>query len=528
MKFTNPLPQFKKCIIFFSVGISCSILACLLRTINPMKLILDQEIRMTPNSLIFELWRKPIVDVYMKIYIFNITNAEEFLEGGVKLKVEEVGPYVYQEILENTNVTWHENSTISFVPKRKIVYIPELSIGNPEVDMVFAPNIPMLGAFSTLHDAGFFVNYPLNSLINLLNSKPILHLTVHDYLWGYEDTLIHLASNIMPSFINFGKFGLLDRMYDEGNNVVLMNIGHNENMTEEEGRYLSIQLYNGSPGMSQWGYREDNGNETYPENTICNLIRGSTEGELFPAYLDKRAVFRIFRKAFCRTIPIVFKEEVVAENGLGGYLYSMSDNFLDTPDENPDNTCYCKKKGKCLKKGLSDMTPCYYSIPAAMSLPHFLHADPSLQENIEGINPDPEKHTTKIILEPIIGFPMKVNSKVQINLVMHPVQYNSQIEIFNNLVIPLFWSDLVIPQVPSDLLFLVRLLLQIGPLMQEVLIWLLAIAGVTMFVLLITTLWTTKQQQQSLPVDRRDSYDLRVPLHYGQYTTIQILSAIKN
>lgn len=54
-------------------------------------------------------------------------------------------------------------------------------------------------------------------------------------------------------------------MYDEGNNIVLMNVGHNENMTEEEGRYLSIQLYNGSPGMSQWGYREDNGNETYPE-----------------------------------------------------------------------------------------------------------------------------------------------------------------------------------------------------------------------------------------------------------------------
>ncbi|XP_043595440.1 scavenger receptor class B member 1-like isoform X2 [Bombus pyrosoma] len=461
MKFTNPLPQFKKCIIFFSVGISCSILACLLRTINPMKLILNQELQMTPNSLIFELWRKPIVDVYIKIYIFNITNAEEFLEGGVKLKVEEVGPYVYQEILENTNVTWHENSTISYVPKRKIVYVPELSIGNPEVDTVFAPNIPML-------------------------------------------------------------------MYDEGNNVVLMNIGHNENMTEEEGRYLSIQLYNGSPGMSQWGYREDNGNETYPEKTICNLIRGSTEGELFPAYLDKHAAFRIFRKAFCRTIPIVFKEEVVAENGLDGYLYSMSDNFLDTPDENPDNTCYCKKKGKCLKKGLADITPCYYSIPAAMSLPHFLHADPSLQENIEGINPDPEKHTTKIILEPTIGFPMKVNSKIQINLVMHPVQYNSQIKLFNNLVIPLFWSDLVIPQVPSDLLFLVKLLLQVGPIMQEVLIWLLAIAGVTMFVLLITTLWTTKQQQQSLPVDRRDSYDLRVPLHYGQYTTIKILSAIKN
>lgn len=102
-------------------------------------------------------------------------------------------------------------------------------------------------------------------------------------------------------------------------------------------------------------------NSSHYRNTICNLIRGSTEGELFPAHLDKRAAFRIFRKAFCRTIPIVFKEEVVAENGLDGYLYSMSDNFLDTPDANPDNTCYCKKKGKCLKKGLTDMTPCYYS-----------------------------------------------------------------------------------------------------------------------------------------------------------------------
>lgn len=57
-------------------------------------------------------------------------------------------------------------------------------------------------------------------------------------------------------------------MYDEGENVILMNIGKNKNMTEEEGRYLSIQSYNGSPGMSQWGYREEDGNETYPEYEI--------------------------------------------------------------------------------------------------------------------------------------------------------------------------------------------------------------------------------------------------------------------
>ena len=78
--------------------------------------------------------------------------------------------------------------------------------------------------------------------------------------------------------------------------------------------------------------------------------------------MDKRAVFRIFRRAFCRTLPLVFKDEIIdPELGLRGYHYKFADNFLDTPDENPDNECYCRKMDKCLKKGLSDLTPCYYS-----------------------------------------------------------------------------------------------------------------------------------------------------------------------
>lgn len=45
---------------------------------------------------IYELWRKPPVDLYLKVYLFNVTNAEAFLRGEEKLKVEEVGPYVYK------------------------------------------------------------------------------------------------------------------------------------------------------------------------------------------------------------------------------------------------------------------------------------------------------------------------------------------------------------------------------------------------------------------------------------------------
>lgn len=51
---------------------------------------------MSPNSLLFSLWKSPPINIYLYLYIFNITNPVEFLSGKEKLKVQEVGPYVYQ------------------------------------------------------------------------------------------------------------------------------------------------------------------------------------------------------------------------------------------------------------------------------------------------------------------------------------------------------------------------------------------------------------------------------------------------
>lgn len=40
-------------------------------------------------------------------------------------------------------------------------------------------------------------------------------------------------------------------------------------------------------------------------------------------------------------------------------------------------------------------------IPAAVSLPHFLNADPSLLEEVDGLHPDKEKHETYVILQQV-------------------------------------------------------------------------------------------------------------------------------
>lgn len=52
---------------------------------------------MAEGGEIFELWKSPTVDLYCKVYLFNITNADAYLAGhDDKLKMVEVGPYVYK------------------------------------------------------------------------------------------------------------------------------------------------------------------------------------------------------------------------------------------------------------------------------------------------------------------------------------------------------------------------------------------------------------------------------------------------
>lgn len=55
-----------------------------------------QEIVLRPASRTFKWWKQPPINPLMKVYIYNVTNADEFLIDGAKPIVEELGPYVYR------------------------------------------------------------------------------------------------------------------------------------------------------------------------------------------------------------------------------------------------------------------------------------------------------------------------------------------------------------------------------------------------------------------------------------------------
>jgi scavenger receptor class B, member 1 len=80
-----------------------------------------QEMKLKPNSQVFESWRVPPLPMVFDIYLFNWTNPEDFTNHSTKPILQELGPYRFKEKKENVDITWNpENYTISY--RRKSVY----------------------------------------------------------------------------------------------------------------------------------------------------------------------------------------------------------------------------------------------------------------------------------------------------------------------------------------------------------------------------------------------------------------------
>lgn len=56
-----------------------------------------QQLSIHDSTFLYNLFKKPPIEVFIAITVFNITNAEAFLDGSAtQLNVTEVGPFVYR------------------------------------------------------------------------------------------------------------------------------------------------------------------------------------------------------------------------------------------------------------------------------------------------------------------------------------------------------------------------------------------------------------------------------------------------
>ncbi|XP_015122216.1 scavenger receptor class B member 1 [Diachasma alloeum] len=405
-------------------GILALAIGIILSSIPWVDYVILRQLRLWNGSLSFQYWQKPGVVRLTKVYIFNVTNVDNFLNFQEKPKLQEVGPFVYKEDMEKVNIVFHNNGTVSYQHKKILNFVPELS---KDGDLrVLVPNIPLLTLTTQSRSLHSVINMGLSMFISGMNQKPFVPVTAQELVFGYDDPLVTLAHRFFPKARRpMSQMGLLLGRNGTLNEVSTIFTGHTD-MKE----FGLINRLNGLDRLPFWS------------DEPCNSISAS-EGSFFPPRDSTgEDIVHVYDKDLCRVLPMQYRGPV-EKAGISADLYTPTDDVFDPPSaKTPDNECFCPDDPKsCPPKGLQDISPCQYSAPVYLSFPHFYKADPQLLDAVEGLKPVPELHETYFKIQPKLGVPVEGKVRVQLNLKVENQPAIKAVANFPDIVFPIMWLE---------------------------------------------------------------------------------------
>ncbi|XP_045449356.1 scavenger receptor class B member 1-like [Melitaea cinxia] len=428
-------------------GVLLAMFSIILAAIDPVDTVTNWYLDFDEGSFLFRMWENPTYELFSDVYIFNYTNTEEYLRGETsQLNLDEIGPFTFQEKRTNENMTIDkERGVITMNPKVVLKFLPEKSVAHYKDVPVVVPNIALIAISTLLADnMGYFANAGAYYSISALGSKLFLNMTAEELLWGYDDPLVSIASRLLPGWIDFGRIGVMDRFYaqrKEEVEVELRNIS----------RKYSINTWNQSPGLPEQGFTDWN------TSIPCNRLKGTFEGLMLPPRMEKVNI-GVFRKQACRVYPFNFDAEYRGDYGFDVYRYKLEESAF-----NKTSPYACKCSYNCLPDGFIDISNCYYGFPIALSKPHFLDTDPAQRAYFNGFKPNPEKHKSSVVIEPVIGAPLALTMGIQVNIAVRTSAGNPITRPLKDKVLPILWLSLYCKEPPPEVLNLLRLRFVIAP-----------------------------------------------------------------
>jgi CD36 family len=96
----------------------------------------------------YKAWLTPQAPVYIDFYFFNVTNSPEFTSNwSIKPRVKQIGPYVYKEVRNKTDIDFgNAGSTLRYREQKFYVFERSLSCGD-ENDTFTTVNLPLLVSY---------------------------------------------------------------------------------------------------------------------------------------------------------------------------------------------------------------------------------------------------------------------------------------------------------------------------------------------------------------------------------------------
>ncbi|XP_029016129.1 lysosome membrane protein 2a isoform X2 [Betta splendens] len=381
---------------------------------------LKKEITLTEKSQVFESWKNPPPPVYMEYYFFNVTNPEEFQAGG-KASVKQIGPYTYREYRPRENVTFLENGTkVYALNPKSFVFVPEKSVGDPEVDLIRTVNIPFVVVMNELNSYSFFLRSFVSMYMRSLGVELFITRTVHEFLWGFKDPILTKIHSMKPDVDEY--FGLMWKKNGTHEGEFVFHTGE-ENYLD----YGKIDTWNGLRQMSWWSSNQS------------NMING-TDGAVFHPLINRNELLYIFAADLCRSIHLAYVDDVEVK-GIQAYRFAPPSDVLMSPTDNPTNAGFCVPAGDCLGTGVLKVSVCRQGAPIVVSFPHFYQADPMYINAIDGLSPNKEEHETYLDLQPTTGVPIRACKRAQLNIILKRVQGFPATKFLNHTIFPIMFVN---------------------------------------------------------------------------------------
>jgi len=301
----------------------------------------------------------------------------------------------------------------------------------PLSDVVTTINVPVV-ASAEFARGSFFMEWGMSDMLSTLEAELFVKKTVGELLFdGYEDQVMSLGSSFTDEDVPLDKFGWFYKR-----NGTTWSDGDIEMRTGEESieRLGEIVSWNG-----------ENRTEAYEGE--CGRVRGSAEGFFPPGLAEITDSISYFSTDLCR--PLLFtKSGPSSVHGVPVTKFQMDPSNFANSSSCPDNQCYNNN----LPTGVQNVTQCKAKSPVFVSRPHFYLADQSyLQQFQDGLSPDQEKHDSAFWLEPLSSIPLKVDMRLQLNVLVRKVEGIEYL--FKNLpevMFPVFWFE-SLSEIPEDM-----------------------------------------------------------------------------
>ncbi|XP_069817061.1 scavenger receptor class B member 1 isoform X2 [Dendropsophus ebraccatus] len=408
----------KKSIILGVLGLLMVAFGAVLVFVVPviMKQQVEKNVRIDPSSgFAYEMWRDLPVPFFMSIYVFEVVNHKEVMKGE-KPRVEERGPYVYRERKQKTNITFHENGTVSFVEQRILHFDLEKSVGS-EDEHIIVPNMIVLISSMMVKDELYFFKLILNAAFIAYKQEPFMNRTVKELLWGYSDPFLDFVNTILPNALPFkGKFGLFSDFNNSNSGVFTVNTG-----VEDISQVQMVDSWNGLKEVDFWRSEQ------------ANMING-TAGQMWPPFRTPSQPLEFYSPDACRSLTLVYEKED-SFRGIPTYRYTAPSYLFANGSDYPPNEGFCP----CVASGVMNVSSCRFNAPLFLSFPHFYNADPEFVEAVDGLHPSEAEHSLFLDLHPLTGIPMNCSIKMQLSLLTMSVSGITQTGNIKPVILPILW-----------------------------------------------------------------------------------------